>query len=212
MRSAAALRLAVATPSLPPAVTTDWKDKLPLLHARGVTLRELRLTDAPTLLAMLTTEEVSRFISPPPTTVEGFERFIQWAAWERGAGRYVCFGIVPDGHEHAIGLFQVRALGTGWDVAEWGFALGSAFWGTGLFAESARRVVEFSFAVLGIHRLEARACVANARGNGALQKIGALREGILRKSFLRNGTYHDQVLWSIVADDWGLREKDILRH
>ena len=30
--------------------------------------------DAPSLLAMLTTEEVSRFISPPPTTVEGFER------------------------------------------------------------------------------------------------------------------------------------------
>ena len=54
----------------------------------GITLRELRLSDAASLLALLTTEEVTRFISPPPTTIEGFERFIQWAQREREAGRY----------------------------------------------------------------------------------------------------------------------------
>ena len=36
----------------------------------------------------------------------------------------------------------------------------------------------------------------------ALQKLGAIREGVLRQSFLRNGEYHDQVLWSIVGGDW----------
>jgi hypothetical protein len=46
-------------------------------------MRELRREDAPTLLAMLTTEEVSRFITPPPTTVEGYERFIAWTHRER---------------------------------------------------------------------------------------------------------------------------------
>lgn len=208
----AAMRAAVATPRFGPVVSTDWKERLPLLRGRGVTLRELRLSDAPTLLAMLAADEVSRFISPPPTTVEGFERFIGWAARERAAGRYLCFGVVPDGQEHAIGLFQVRTLGTGFEVAEWGFALGSAFWGTGVFCSSARTVVEFCFSVLGTTRLEARACAANARGNAALQKIGALREGVLRKSFLRYGVYHDQVLWSIVADEWGLRGREVLRH
>jgi RimJ/RimL family protein N-acetyltransferase len=53
--------------------STDWREQLPVLTARGITLRELRLEDAPSLFAMLTTEEVSRFISPPPTTVEGRE-------------------------------------------------------------------------------------------------------------------------------------------
>jgi RimJ/RimL family protein N-acetyltransferase len=210
--AAPALRLAVLTPATSPVVTTDWKEKLPLLQGRGVTLRELRISDAATLLAMVTTEEVTRFISPPPTTIEGFERFIQWAMHERAAGRYVCFGVVPDGQAHAVGLFQVRTLGNGFDVAEWGFAIGSGFWGTGVFTESARRVVDFCFAVLGTHRLEARSCVANARGNGALQKLGALREGVLRKSFLRHGIYHDQVIWSIVKEDWGLREKPVVRH
>ena len=31
------------------------------------------------------------------------------------------------------------------------------------------------------------------------------REGVLRKSFLRNGVYHDQVLWGIIAEDWRLQ-------
>ena len=61
---------------------------------------------------MLTTEEVSRFISPPPTTVEGFERFIVWAQRERQAGNYACFAVVPDGMNTAIGIFQVRSLET----------------------------------------------------------------------------------------------------
>jgi ribosomal-protein-serine acetyltransferase len=47
--------------------------------------------------------------------------------------------------------------------------------------------------------------VANGRGNGALRKIGAVQEGVLRRSFVHNGVHHDQVLWGIVADDWRLQ-------
>ena len=173
-----------------------------MLKAGSVVLRELRLSDAPALLQMLSTEEVSRFISPPPTTVAGFERFIAWTQRERGAGRYICYGIVPAGCEHAVGIIQVRQLGLSMDVVEWGFAVGSEFWGTGVFQASARAVLAFAFAALGTTRVEARSSIENGRGNGALQKLGATREGVLRKSFLRDGVYHDQVLWSIVADDW----------
>ena len=83
--------------------------------------------------------------------------------------------------------------------------MGSQFWGTGIFAEGARLVVDFAVDVIGTHRLEARAAVANGRGNGALRKIGAVQEGVLRRSFFRNGVYHDQVIWGIVADDWRLQ-------
>lgn len=182
-------------------VQSDWRHSLPVLTAGGVTLRELRLSDAPSLLAMLATEEVARFISPPPTTVEGFERFIAWTHRERAAGHYICFGVVPHGMDTAVGLFQVRQLEPGFATAEWGFALGSAFWGSGLFVEGAELVLDFVFDVLGVHRLEARAAVQNGRGNGALRKLGALQEGILRRSFLRNGEYLDQVLWAIVDCD-----------
>jgi RimJ/RimL family protein N-acetyltransferase len=184
-----------------PAVETNWRSQLPVLCAGG-TVRELRLSDAASLHELLTTEEVSRFISPPPTTVEGFERFIAWTRREREAGSYVCFAVVPEGLDSAVGIFQIRALGPTFETAEWGFALGQAFWGTGVFAQAAPTVVDFAIGTLGVRRLEARSAVANGRGNGALQKIGAVREGVLRKSFLKDGQYYDQVLWSIVADEW----------
>jgi RimJ/RimL family protein N-acetyltransferase len=60
----------------------------------------------------------------------------------------------------------------------------------------------FSFEVAGIRRLEARAAVANGRGNGALRKIGAVQEAVLRSSFIRGGRKHDQALWAILDEDW----------
>jgi len=183
-------------------VSSDWRLALPVMAGRLITLRELEVSDAPALFAMLTPEEVSRFISPPPTTVAGFEKFITWAREERAAGRYACFAVVPHGMDTAIGLFQVRQLEPGFATAEWGFALGSPFWGTGMFMEGGEMVVSFAIETLGVTRLEARAAVANGRGNGALRKLGAVQEGVLRRSFLKDGQFLDQMLWSILSEEW----------
>jgi ribosomal-protein-alanine N-acetyltransferase len=187
-------------------VSTDWRTGLPVLASGSVVLRDLRESDAPSLFALLTTEEVSRFISPPPTTVEGFERFITWTHREREAGKYACFAVTLKGYDTAIGIFQVRDLNSGFDTAEWGFAIGSQFWGTGVFEKSARLVLEFAFGTIGVRRLEARAAVQNGRGHGALLKMGAVQEGVLRQSFEKKGRYLDQVLFAILAKDYrGLR-------
>jgi RimJ/RimL family protein N-acetyltransferase len=42
----------------------------------------------------------------------------------------------------------------------------------------------------------------NGRGNGALLKTGAVQECVLRKSFVRDGRQLDQVLYSILDEDW----------
>jgi len=191
------LPLPETTPS-----ATDWRTGLPTLTGSLVTLRELRLSDATSLFATLSTEEVARFISPPPATVEAFERFIRWTHCQRAAGQYACFAIVPRGSDVAIGLFQVRALEPGFATAEWGFALASDYWGTGMFLDGAQLTLDFAFNVIGVHRMEARSAVQNGRGNGALRKLGAVLEGVLRRSFLRRGEYLDQALWTILADEW----------
>ena len=193
---------AIPLPASHDTTATDWRHQLPVLHAGGITLRALRVEDARSLCALLTTQEVARFISPPPTTVEGFEQFIAWAQAEQAAGRYVCFAVVPAGGDTAVGIFQVRQMDAAFETAEWGFVLGSPYWGTGLFAAGARLVVDFAVDTIGVHRLEARAAIANGRGNGALAKVGAVREAVLRESFERHGRHHDQHLWSILADDW----------
>jgi len=146
--------------------------------------------------------EDGRVVSPPPATIEGFGRFINWAIRQREAGQYVCFAIVPQGADTAIGIFQVRSLEPAFGTAEWGFAIASEFWGSGIFLDGAKLVVDFAFSTLGVHRLEARAAVRNGRGNGALRKLGAVQEGLLRRSFLKNGEYLDQALWTILQDEW----------
>jgi RimJ/RimL family protein N-acetyltransferase len=191
----------VPLPAQAPAAA-DWRTGLPTLTGSLVTLRELRPTDAASLLASLSTEEVTRFVSPPPTTVEGFERFIAWTHRQRAAGQYVCFAIVPRDGDHAVGLFQIRSLEAGFGTAEWGFAMAVEYWGTGVFADGAMLTVDFAIEVIGVHRLEARSALRNGRGNGALRKIGAVQEGVLRRSFLKNGEYLDQALWTILDEEW----------
>jgi len=195
-------------PTLPPSdqtsptVTSDWRTGLPCLTGKLISLRELRAVDAPALFSALSSEQVSKFISPPPATVDGFGRFINWAIRQRQFGQYVCFAVVPHGSDTAIGIFQVRSLEPAFGTAEWGFALASEFWGTGIFVDGAKLVVDFAFRVLGVTRLEARAALKNERGNSALRKLGAVQEGVLRRSFLRNGEYLDQALWTILQDEW----------
>ncbi|HYM26411.1 MAG TPA: GNAT family N-acetyltransferase [Vicinamibacterales bacterium] len=184
-----------------PVISSDWQSGLPVLCGTRVVLRELRVSDAASLFAMLTTEEVMRFISPPPSTVEGFERFIQWTVRQRVAGKYVCFAVTPAGDDTAIGIIQLRQLDASFETAEWGFAIGSGYWGTGMFQEAAQLVLDFSFDTMGVQRLEARAALRNGRGTGALRKLGAVQECVLRKSFLKDGEYLDQALWTILADD-----------
>jgi RimJ/RimL family protein N-acetyltransferase len=184
--------------------STTWRLRLPELKSGGVTLRELRRADAPSLVAAMGSHEVARYLSPGPQSVPAFERFIEWTRSERAAGRHICFGIVPAGREVAAGILQIWPQEPSFGTAEWGFAVGAEYWGGGLFYESARLALDFAFNIVGVRRLEARAAADNARGNGALRKLGAVREGVLRKCFKCNGEYRDHVMWAILADDWSL--------
>lgn len=185
----------------------SWTDHPPRLTSAFVELREVALADACTLFEFLSEPLVAEHLSAPPRTLDAFVGFIAWARQERAAARSITFGIVPHGLEAPVGIVQLRALDPKWIVAEWGFAVGAAFWGTGVFPEAAQLAVRFAFEELHADRLEARAVVANGRGNGALQKIGAVAESCLAKSFKRaDGCYDEQLLWSLRADDWRQRK------
>jgi len=193
---------------------SDWRGGLPTLAGKRVVLRELRPEDANSLHTLLTTPEVSRFLYQPPATVEGFERFIAWSHAQRTQGSGVCFAVTMPDFDTAMGLFQVRAIGPklaitdrlraepNFSVAEWGFALGSPLWGTGAFREAADLILQFTFDTLHVRRLEATAAVRNGRGNQALMKLGAVQEGVLRRSLFSNGQYLDETLYAILEEDW----------
>ena len=179
-----------------------WRSGLPILAGERVTLRELRVSDASNLYAGLTTPEALKFMWAPPPNVVAFERFIEWTHAEREAGKYICFGVVPSGEEHAWGVFELRQLQPGFLRAELGFVIAPPYWGKGIFVEAARMVLAFAFETVKVHRVEARVSVDNGRGNAALQKIGAEREGTLRDAFWSEDHFADQYLWAILGSTW----------
>ena len=187
-----------------------WSDGLPTLTGKQVTLRELVAADGAVLLPLVSAPEVARFLSPPPQSLERFAGFIESTLRERRAGRYAAFAIVPHGAHAPVGLVQIRQIEPGFRTAEWGIALGSEWWGRGLFQDVGELLLAFAFETLGVHRLEARVAARNARGNGAVEKLGGVAEGLLRSSLqVADGTRLDQVLWSWLAEEWHQRRSAV---
>jgi len=122
---------------------------------------------------------------------------------ERASGLSFTYVITLAGARTVVGVLQVRQLDPSFEAAEWECTLAPSSRGSGIFLEAARLAGSFTFGALGAHRLEARVLLQNGRANGALRKLGAVQEGILRESIRHGNDYLDQVLWSVLKEDWG---------
>jgi RimJ/RimL family protein N-acetyltransferase len=182
---------------------SNWRDELPMLTARTVTLREPISSDLGPLVDLLSLGDATRFALDEPVSEVAVQQLIERVARDRAAGRAFTYVITLTATRTVIGLLQVRQLDPGFEAAEWECTLAPSSRGSGVFVEAARLVGSFAFGSVGAHRLEARVPVRDGRANGALRKLGAVQEGILRRSMRLGGEYLDQVLWSMLKEDWG---------
>jgi RimJ/RimL family protein N-acetyltransferase len=180
-----------------------WRDELPPLSGRVVVLREPVTQDLGPLVDLLSLGDATRFGLDEPVSEVGVLELIERFGRERASGLAFTFVITLAAARTIVGLVQVRQLDPAFEAAEWECTIAPSSRGSGIFLEAARLVGSFTFATLGTHRLEARVLLQNGRANGALRKLGAVQEGVLRRSVRRDGEYCDQVLWSLLKDDWG---------
>jgi RimJ/RimL family protein N-acetyltransferase len=180
-----------------------WRRELPTLTARLVALREPTSDDLGALVELLSLEDASRFGIEDAIDDVAVRQFVERATRDRESGAAFTYVVDHPTLRGVAGLVQVRALDPTFETAEWECTLAPAVRGSGAFIEMARLVCGFAFNAIGAHRLEARVQLQNGRANGALRKLGAVQEGILRRSARRRGEYVDQVLWSVLKDDWG---------
>jgi RimJ/RimL family protein N-acetyltransferase len=180
-----------------------WRSELPTLTGRTITLREPVPQDLGPLVDLLSLGDATRFGIEEPVNTVGVQELIDRAARERANGTSVTYAITLAGTRTIGGLLQVRQLDPGFEAAEWECTIAPSSRGCGIFMEAARLAGSFAFGTLGTHRLEARVLLQNGRGNGAMRKLGAVQEGVLRRSVRSGGEYFDQVLWSILKEDWG---------
>ena len=184
------------------AAALDWRTDLPTLTSRTVTLREPVEQDLGALADLLSIDDASRFGLEGPITDLAVQSFIEQVSRARKAGLSFTYVVTQGAGRPAIGAIQVRQLDPTFEAAEWEATLQPSVRGTGVFLEAARLVGSFAFGSIGTHRLEARVLLLNGRANGALRKLGAVQEGVLRRSIRRGGEYLDQVLWSVLKEDW----------
>ncbi|HKB09974.1 MAG TPA: GNAT family N-acetyltransferase [Vicinamibacterales bacterium] len=187
----------------PSVSSPNWRTELPTLAGRTVTLREVAPDDLGPLLGLLSLADATRFGIDGPVSDVTVQEMVYRAAGDRAVGRSFTYSITLSASRVLIGLAQVRQLDPTFEAAEWEMTIVPAVRGTGVFLEAARLVGSFAFGTVGAHRLEARVLLQNGRANGALRKLGAVQEGLLRRSLRRSGDYFDQVLWSVLKEDWG---------
>ena len=182
---------------------SNWRTELPTLTSRTVTLREPMSQDLGPLVDLLSIGDATTFGLDEPVSEVAIQQLIERAVSSRAAGLGFTYVITLSASRTAIGLVQVRQLDPVFEGAEWECTIAPSSRGSGAFLEVARLVGSFAFGSVGVHRLESRVLVQNGRGNGAMRKLGAVQEGVLRRSLRREGQYFDQVLWSILKEDWG---------
>jgi [ribosomal protein S5]-alanine N-acetyltransferase len=182
---------------------TTWRTELPTLVGRAVTLREPASQDLGPLVDLLSLNDATRFGLEESVSDVSVQELIDRVARERANGVSFTYAITLTGARTLIGLLQVRSLDPAFEAAEWECTIAPSSRGSGVFVDASRLVGSFAFGTLKSHRLEARVLVQNGRANGALRKLGAVQEGVLRRSIRRGGEYCDQVLWSLLIEDWG---------
>ena len=183
-----------------------WSERVPLLKGEMTTLREVAASDVYPLFALFSDPVVTAYMAPPPPTLAKFAGFVEWSFQQREQGQGICFGIVPDGMEVAVGIIQVR-LDPAVSGAEWGFVLSTHFWSTGVFADAANLLVEFAFTTMRVERLEARIAGRNQRAHAAVQKLGARFETTLASSSPEGRPRDPESVWAMREPDWRSRTR-----
>jgi len=191
-------------PGEPSVITVaPWRNALPALSGRVVMLREPVMQDLGPLVDLLSIGDATRFGLEEPVSDVAVQELIERFARERASGIAVTYLITLSTSRTVVGLVQVRQLDPSFEAAEWECTIAPSWRGSGIFLDAARLVGSFAFGAIGTHRIEARVLLQNGRANGALRKLGAVQEGVLRRSVRRAGEYFDQVLWSLLKEDWG---------
>ena len=184
-----------------------WTEEVPHLRGELTTLREIAASDCYPLFALFSDPAVTAHMAPPPPTLAKFAGFIEWSYQQREQGRGVCFGIVPDGMDVAVGILQIRFDPT-IEGAEWGFVLSTHFWSTGVFSDAANTLAEFAFTTMRLERLEARVAQRNQRGHAAVQKLGARFESMLPSTSPQGVPRDPESVFGLREHDWRNRPQD----
>ncbi len=172
---------------------------LPKLETSRLILRPFVIEDVSDVFGYASDPMVSRFTTWSSPKVLADSKLLIETLIERALkNEPVPWGIVSKETQRLIGATGFDAWDEKHSRGEFGYSLSRQYWGRGLATEAANMVVQFGFDVMGLHRIEAKCMVENVASERVMQKLGLTWEGVLRGYWLKDGTYRDVKLYSIL--------------
>jgi [ribosomal protein S5]-alanine N-acetyltransferase len=175
----------------------------PTLHTARLRLRPFDDADADVLFAMHSSALVLRYWDSPPWSERArAARFItacrQMAA--EGTGTPLAVNRVSDGA--FIGWCSLSRWNPDHRSAALGYCFDDAAWGHGYATEAARALLQWAFDTLDLNRVQAETDTRNAASARVLEKLGFVREGMLREDCVVNGEVSDSWVYGLIRRDW----------
>ena len=174
------------------------------LRGRWLTLEPLEERHAPDLFAAMQDEEVCRsLVWPPPASPDETLALIREARDLMARRQSIVFAQVWNATGRAIGstrLLDVRPADRQVEIGS--TFLARAYWRTAANTESKYLFLRHCFEALGCVRVALKTDGRNVRSQEAIARLGAVREGVLRRHVNVRGYQRDTVYYSILEDEW----------
>ncbi len=173
-----------------------------ILESERLILRPPRPTDIAGMVVWLGDFNVSRNMSrvPHPYHEEDAEMFVAGMGPQR-EGRQYCFSVLRKSDGMFLGGAGLQENG---GTLEFGYWLGTPFWGQGFATEAAYRLVSFAFEELGEETVHAGWFYDNPASGHVLAKLGARHNGSQMRECRARGM-------NILCHDMLLTRADFLR-
>lgn len=171
------------------------------LESERIYLRTLCELDAPIMLENTMDEEI-RYMTGTKSnfTLEQIKTHINNI--DNDSSRYD-FAICLKGTDETIGELSIFDINEEDRKAGFRISMRSiSLTGKGYGTEAIKIVLRFVFEQLKLNRLQLEVYSHNSRGIRAYEKVGFLKEGVLRQSLFYNDTYSDEIIMAILKSDY----------
>jgi len=174
------------------------------LKGRWLTLEPIADRHASGLFEAMQDEEVCRYLAwPPPKGLDETLTLIRDAREDMARGLTVVFAQISNASGRAIGstrLIDVRPRDRQVEIGA--TFLAREYWRTPANTESKYLFLGYCFETLGCVRVAFKTDGRNIRSQEAIARLGAVREGTLRRHMNVRGYQRDTVYFSILDDEW----------
>lgn len=173
------------------------------LETERLILRDLRADDAAALFAHRADAEAARYWSTPPwTDMAQAEAHLRDARKPATQSGWLQFGVERRADGALLGTCSLFDHHVDSRRAEIGYFLGRPYWGQGFAREAAMALIGHGFGTLNLNRIEADVDPRNVASVRLLERLGFVREGLLRQRWIIGGEVSDSALYGLLAAEW----------